>query len=95
MIFAGIALPLLVLLIVWLIPKQSLKTDTEKEDKLPTDSFRVRTGIFSALIFLICLVMTLIMCGGKMTTLTGQKVDSEQTSKKRPVIFNNKRNFIE
>jgi hypothetical protein len=71
MVAAGIALPLLVLLIVWFIPKKSLDTDTEKEDKLPTDAFRVRTGIFSALIFVICILMTLIICAGKMTTLTG------------------------
>jgi hypothetical protein len=77
MVFGGIALPLLVLLIVWFIPKQSLKTDAQKEDKMPTDAFRVRTGVFSALIFFVCFFMTLIMCGGKITTLTGQKVDSE------------------
>eukprot|EP00347_Sterkiella_histriomuscorum_P004490 403360266 len=78
MVAAGIALPLLVLLIVWFLPKESLKTETEQTEKQITDNFRVRTGIFSALIFLICLFMSLIMCGAKLTTqLTGQKVDSE------------------
>ena len=72
MVAAGIALPLLVLLIIWFLPKESLKTDSEQTEKLPTDSFRVRTGIFSALIFLVCLFMSLIMCGAKLTTqLTG------------------------
>jgi disulfide bond formation protein DsbB len=78
MVAAGIILPLLVLLIIWFIPKQSLRTDTEKEDKLPTDAFRIRTGIFSALIFLVCILVSLLMCVGKMTTLTGSRVDSEQ-----------------
>jgi hypothetical protein len=71
MVAAGISLPLIVLLIVWFIPKQSLSTDTEKEDKLPTDAFRIRTGIFSALLFLICILTSLILCASKMTTLTG------------------------
>ena len=71
MVAVGIALPLLVLLIVWFLPKKSLTTDTTQEDKLPTNAFRVRTGVFTALICLVCIIMSLIMCGGKMTTLHG------------------------
>ena len=78
MVAAGIILPLLVLLIIWFLPKESLKTDAEKTEKQITDGFRVRTGIFSALIILVCVLMSLVMCGAKLTTqLTGQKVDSE------------------
>ncbi|TNV79156.1 hypothetical protein FGO68_gene938 [Halteria grandinella] len=79
MVAAGIILPLLVLLIIWFIPKQSLDTDSQKEDQLPTDAFRVRTGIFSTLIFLVCILVSFLMCVGKMTNLTGTRVDSEST----------------
>jgi len=79
MVAVGIILPLLVLLIIWFIPKQSLNTDTQKEDELPTDAFRVRTGIFSTLIFLVCILVSFLMCVGKMTNLTGTRVDSEST----------------
>lgn len=44
---------------------------------MPTDAYRVRTGIFSALIFGVCILVTFLMCVGKMTTLTGTRVDSE------------------
>jgi hypothetical protein len=77
MVAAGIILPLLVLLIIWFIPKQSLSTDSEKADELPTDAFRIRTGIFSCLIFLVCILVSLLMCVGKMTNLTGTRVDSD------------------
>ena len=77
MVTVGIILPLLVLLIVWFIPKQDLRTDTQKEAKLPTDSYKKRTGIFSALIFLVCFFVSLLMCFGKITTVIGQRVDSE------------------
>ena len=77
MVTVGIILPLLVLLIVWFIPKQDLRTDTQKEAKLPTDSYKIRTGIFSALIFLVCFFVSLLMCFGKITTVIGQRVDSE------------------
>jgi hypothetical protein len=78
MVFIGVALPLLVLLILWFCPKQSLQNDTQQEQKLPTDPFRVRTGVFSGLIFLVCLFTCLLMCGARLTTqLVGQKVDSE------------------
>ena len=68
MVAAGIILPLLVLLIIWFLPKESLKTDAEKTEKQITDGFRVRTGIFSALIILVCVLMSLVMCGAKLTT---------------------------
>lgn len=78
MVALGIILPLLVLLIVWLLPKESLKTDADKTEKQITDSYMVKTAIFSALIFLVCILMSLVMCGAMLTTqLTGQKVDSE------------------
>ncbi len=78
MVAAGILVPVIVLLIIIGIPKQSLATDTQKEDTLPTDAYRVRTGIFSALIFLVCFAVSFLMCIGKMTTLSGMRVDSEQ-----------------
>lgn len=37
----------------------------------------MRTGIFSTLIFLVCILVSFLMCVGKMTTLTGTRVDSE------------------
>ncbi len=76
MVATGIILPLIVLLILWLSPKQTPSTVINTN---PTDTFRIRTGIFSALIFLVCILISLLMCIGKMTTLTGSRVDSEQT----------------
>ena len=78
MVALGIALPVITLLIILAIPKKSLTTDTEKEDLLPTDAFRVRTGIFSALLFLVCILVSFLMCVGKMTNLTGTRMDSDQ-----------------
>jgi hypothetical protein len=79
MVFIGLLLPVIVLLIVIAIPKKSLETDTQKEDQLPTDAFRIRTGIFSAMIFLVCVLVSILMCIGKASTLSGNRVDSEQT----------------
>lgn len=76
MVATGIIIPLIVLLILWASPKQTPSTVINTN---PTDPFRIRTGIFSALIFLVCLLISLLMCIGKMTTLTGIRVDSEQT----------------
>ena len=78
MVALGIALPVIALLIILAIPKKSLTTDTEKEDLLPTDAFRVRTAIFSALLFLVCILVSFLMCIGKMTTLSGTRMDSDQ-----------------
>lgn len=77
MVAVGILIPVITLLIILAIPKKSLSTDTEKEDLLPTDAFRVRTGIFSALIFMVCILVSFLMCIGKMTTLTGTRMDSD------------------
>jgi disulfide bond formation protein DsbB len=77
MVAVAILLPVITLLIILAIPKKSLSTDTEKEDLLPTDAFRVRTGIFSALIFVVCILVSFLMCIGKMTTLTGTRMDSD------------------
>jgi disulfide bond formation protein DsbB len=77
MVAVAILLPVITLLIILAIPKKSLSTDTEKEDLLPTDAFRVRTGIFSALIFIVCVLVSFLMCIGKMTTLTGTRMDSD------------------
>ena len=79
MVLGGILLPLLVLLIIWFVPKQSLSSNSQPAQTLPTDAFRIRTGIFSALIFLVCILVSFFMCVGKMTTLTGTRVDSEQS----------------
>jgi hypothetical protein len=79
MVFIGLLLPIIVLLIVIAIPKKSLTSDTQKEDQLPTDAFRIRTGIFSALMFLVCILVSVLMCIGKASTLSGNRVDSEQT----------------
>lgn len=76
MVATGILIPLIVLLIVWWSPKQSPSTVLNTN---PTDPFRIRTGIFSTLIIVVCILVTLLMCIGKMTTLTGIRVDSEQT----------------
>ena len=73
----GIALPLIVLGIIWGIPKQSLRSEDQKTDKLPTDTYRVRTGIFTFLILFICLFVSILMCFGKMATVTGTRIDSE------------------
>lgn len=77
MVAVAILLPVITFLIILAIPKQSLSTDTEKEDLLPTDAFRIRTGIFSALLFLVCVLVSFLMCMGKMTTLTGTRMDSD------------------
>ena len=78
MVAVGIILPLIVLAIIWGIPKQSLRSEDQKTDKLPTDTYRVRTGIFTFLILFVCIFVSLLMCFGKMATVTGTRVDSEQ-----------------
>ena len=78
MVAIGIILPLVVLAIIWGIPKQSLRSEDQKTDKLPTDTYRVRTGIFTFLILFVCIFVSLLMCFGKMATVTGTRVDSEQ-----------------
>ena len=77
MVLVGILIPVIVFLIILAIPKKSLSTDTQKDDLLPTDAFRVKTGVFSALIFLVCILVSFLMCIGKMTTLTGTRMDSD------------------
>ena len=64
----GIIIPLLVLLIVWVLPKQSLNTDIEQTDKMPSDPFRLRTGFCSFLIFFVCLILSILQCGARFTT---------------------------
>ena len=90
MVAAGIILPLIILFVVWVLPKQSLQTDQEQADKQPTDSFRLRTGIFSALIFSVCICICCVMCCSRVVIqLTGQRVDSNLSQFKRyqrPVI---------
>ena len=78
MVAIGIILPLIVLAIIWGIPKQSLRSEDQKTDKLPTDTFLVRTGIFTFLLLFVCVFVSLLMCFGKMATVTGTRLDSEQ-----------------
>ena len=63
----GIIIPLLVLAIIWGLPKEPIDGTATTIDE-PTDSYRIRTGVFSAIIFLMCILSCFIAFGSRANT---------------------------
>ena len=75
-IFIGIALPLLVLGILWILPKESL--DEDEVDLGPTDPYLVKTITGTVVIVLSCICISIIWCGLKFIHFVyAHRVDSE------------------
>ena len=69
--------PLITLAIVTTMPVQSLESDAEKEDQLPTSTYLVRTGLCCGLIFIAAFSLCALVsyCNFKIH-LFGTRIDS-------------------
>jgi hypothetical protein len=69
--------PLVTLAIVMSMPVQSLESDAEKEDQLPTSTYLVRTGLCCGLIFVAaCSLCVLVSYCNFKIHLFGTRIDS-------------------
>jgi hypothetical protein len=76
-VFFAALLPLTVLIVIFLLPKESLTTDTTDLSKIPTDNFMIRTIAFFFLIFLFFVASILAWCNMRLSTVSVRRIDSE------------------
>ena len=66
-VFLGILLPLIVLLIIALLPKRSLQTDKEQNEKMPTDNYLLWKLLITIAMGLVLLLLACVIFGTNMS----------------------------
>jgi hypothetical protein len=80
LVAAGIALPLLVLLIIVLLPKRSLKTDKQANDNVPSDNYLLWKLLITIAMGLVFLALAGVTFGTQMSIeLIARRIDSIET----------------
>ena len=73
----GILLPCLVVVLIRALPVESLESDSEKSDKLPSNNYMVKTGLAVAILLATCLCLCFVMLGSNFSTqLIARRIDS-------------------
>ena len=62
MVCCGVILPIIVFIIIYLLPKESLESDTTKLDLLPTDMYLIKEAFFLTLIILLFILSVAAVC---------------------------------
>ncbi len=77
LVAAGIALPLLVLVIIVVLPKRSLKTDKEANNNVPTDNYLLWKLLITIGMGLVFLALLLVTFGTRLSIeIIAQKMES-------------------
>jgi len=76
-VFLAVIFPLFVFLLIYIMPKESLKSDVTQEDQLPTSWYFLKTMTFSILIFLVFLLSLCAFCAMKIKRISVRRHDSE------------------
>jgi Na+-transporting methylmalonyl-CoA/oxaloacetate decarboxylase gamma subunit len=77
LVAAGIALPLLVLVIIVVLPKRSLKTDKEVNNNVPTDNYLLWKLLITIGMGLVFLALLLVTFGTRLSIeIIAQKMES-------------------
>ena len=76
-VFLAALAPITVLIIIFLLPKESLSTDTIDLSKIPTDYFMIRTIAFFLLIIAFFVLSVLAWCNMRIRTVSVRRIDSE------------------
>ena len=74
----GFTLPVVTFLVIYSLPTKSTQLDREREDKLPTDGYFVRTMVFFTLSAACCCFAFLFtFCSNFSLTITSRRIDSQ------------------
>lgn len=87
LVAAGIALPLLVLLIIVLLPKRSLKTDKQANENVPSDNYLLWKLLITIAMGLVFLALAGVTFGTQMSIeLIARRIDSIETPEQKEVL---------
>ena len=86
LVAAGIALPLLVLLIIVLLPKRSLKTDKQATETVPSDNYLLWKLLITIAMGLVFLALAGVTFGTQMSIeLIARRIDSLEQAEAKEV----------
>ena len=73
----AICIPIVVFLIIRGLPVKSLESDKQQNDKLPTNNFKVKSGLAVALLLFFLLCLCCVVLGSNFSSqLIGRRIDS-------------------
>ena len=87
-VFMAVLLPVIVFLIIYWAPKESLSSDKTKEDLLPTSWYFVKTMFFTGVIFFVFVVSILTLLMQRFRIIQVRRIDSEVGNDKKVVTSN-------
>ena len=73
----GFTLPVLTFVVFYVWPKKSLASDTTKTDKIPTDTFMIKSIIFLVIILLNLIITLLAFHMLKNETIMVRRIESQ------------------
>ena len=81
-VFLAILFPLLVLLIIYILPKDNMAVNTDTAHEVPTDNYFLRTIVFFIIILVLMIVSCIQLCSVKvLKTVQVRRIDSELGNK--------------